>query len=182
MPDSRLPDRWLHDVDLMSLSAPAWQFFTVALMFCNARESDGSLRDVELRMLPIDPTPTAIDEVLATGRLERTSDGYQFVGWDKALGQTSAAALEARREANRQRQAAKRERDAKAAQARAVTSPSQPQSRRDSRMTPKERTRRGQDEEATATAGWPTRAPGSTETFPLPPYDGTTPTQRENAA
>ncbi|WAC65757.1 hypothetical protein OVA14_10550 [Agrococcus sp. SL85] len=180
MPDSRLPDRWLHDVDLMTLSPAAWQFFTVALMFCNARESDGSLRDAELRMLPIDPRPEAIAEVVATGRIQRTEGGYQFVGWDKSLGQTAAAALEARRDANRARQAAKRARDARAAESAPVTRESRAPSRRDSRMTPKERTRQGQDEEATATTGWPTATPGSGSTFPLPPYDGTDP--RKDAA
>lgn len=176
MPDSRLPDRWLHDAELMTLSPAGWQLFTIALMFCNARESDGLLRDVELRMLPIAIEPGAIDEVIRTGRMERVPGGYQFVGWDRDLGQTAAAVIEARREANRVRQAEKRQRDKIGAPSAPVTGESRTASRRDSPVTSKERT--GQDKDAYPHAretaeGWPTAQPGRSGRFPLEPYDGT---------
>jgi hypothetical protein len=192
MPDTRLPERWLLDVALVELSPSAWQFFTTALMYCNAQGTDGFVREGAFRFLPRAPSDQDLAAVVATGRLERVEGGYQFRDWTGELGQSSAAAIEIKREQNRTRQQTYRDRHKRAvkgargtrdvteAVARDVTRDVQGEDRQG-----EDRRGEGSDMKSRASRkapAWPVAAPGSGRAFPLEPYDGTNATETRRPA
>lgn len=111
MADTRLPDRWLLDKRMRTLSDAQWRLFTTALMYCNQQETDGAFDDDDLRMLPVDAPEAGIAALVDRNLVDRVGNHYQFVEWDGDLGQTTSAELDARREKNREKQRRFRERN-----------------------------------------------------------------------
>lgn len=108
--DSRLPESWLTSPRFEDLSDAAWRIFTCALMWCNAQGTDGAipLRYAD-RLLLSGPQPDAYAELESAGLWVRTDEGFQLQGWGGELGQSTAEYVRERKEANREKVAAWRQ-------------------------------------------------------------------------
>lgn len=146
--DARLRGEWLTAPAHDSLSDKAYRVLHNALMYCAEHGTDGALADRELRFLyPGVLDQATLDELEHAGFWARVDGGYRFIDWNGALGQSTAAEVNAYRKAHRDRQ--QRYRDRKAAERAAVapTAPADP---------PDEETTAGEDPHA-LTAGNVTR-------------------------
>jgi len=104
MTDTRLPDRWLLNRDLDSLSDGAWRVYTRALMYCNQQETDGQIGDLHVRYVyPFGDATPFLAELEAIGRLERSEMGWIIPDWE-AQGQSTALQMAGYRENARKRQ------------------------------------------------------------------------------
>jgi hypothetical protein len=112
MPDTRLPDSWLNNPLFDDLSDAAWRTWTGGLMWANHRGTDGAIPLRYLRMLhPDGEQPAAANELIRASLWRETPEGYQVNDWE-GVGQSTAASIESGKAAARERQAAKRLRDA----------------------------------------------------------------------
>ncbi|TLP75511.1 hypothetical protein [Nesterenkonia sphaerica] len=96
----------------MRLTPPTFRTFVMATAWSVSNMTDGAIPTADLPLVPFS-SPEHATELVNAGLWAESEDGYQIVEYAKH--QTSAAqvehALEARREADRKRQAKKRERD-----------------------------------------------------------------------
>lgn len=111
MTDARLPDSWLLAPRMERLSDRAWRTWTNALMFCNGQGTDGLVVRTSFRFLYPEGVGTdVLDELLEAELIEITDDGgLQVLNW-VGIGQSLASTVDQRRESNRKRQQAYRER------------------------------------------------------------------------
>jgi hypothetical protein len=104
MTDTRLPDKWLLNPTLDSLSDGAWRVWTRALIWCNQQGTDGDIPSLYLRYIyPWSDPSEYLLELLNIGWLEETENGFAIPDWE-GKGQSLAAYVTARRETNRLRQ------------------------------------------------------------------------------
>lgn len=104
MTDTRLPDKWLLNPTLDSLSDGAWRVWTRALIWCNQQGTDGDIPSLYLRYIyPWSDPSEYLLELLNIGWLEETENGFAIPDWE-GKGQSLAAHVTARRETNRLRQ------------------------------------------------------------------------------
>jgi len=104
MTDTRLPDKWLLNPTLDTLSDGAWRVLTRALIWCNQQGTDGDLPSMYMRYVyPWSDPSEYVLELLNIGWLEETETGFVIPDWE-GKGQSLAAHVEAKRETNRLRQ------------------------------------------------------------------------------
>lgn len=112
MVDARLRGEWLTSLAHDRLSDPAYRVLHNALMWSAEQGTDGAIDARALRYLHPRPVEsTWLDELTAAGFWEPLADGgFQMLGWDTDLGQSTAADVNHQRERNRNKQRAYRER------------------------------------------------------------------------
>ena len=120
--DARLPERWLYNPQVLSLSDAAWRLLTFLLLWSVANRTGGVIREVDLTHIPTGsyvPSRELIAELEMTGWLGRNGDdhdetepGWLLTCYDDT--QTSAAQLaEIDRKRTNARKRKQRERDRK---------------------------------------------------------------------
>lgn len=111
MTDARLPGRWLTDPTMDALSDRAWRTFTGGLMWSNEAGTDGLIPARALRFLhPRGVDGATASELVNAGLWEQGDDSFTVPHWKKR-GQELASVVEQRREDNRLRQAAWRDKE-----------------------------------------------------------------------
>lgn len=103
MTDARLRGAWLTAPNMIGLSDRAWRVFTGALMWCAEQGTDGAVGDGHLRFFSEVTATATYDEIESAGLWRRVDGGYQFMGWDSTLGQSTAATVETYRSRARDR-------------------------------------------------------------------------------
>ena len=104
MVDTRLRGEWFGRPKFDGLSDVAWRVLTRGMMWANEQGQDGHVPARYVRTLhPETEHPEAIEELVRAGLVQKLKDGIQFVGWEKELGQSSAAYVEDRKEKARKR-------------------------------------------------------------------------------
>lgn len=111
MTDARLPGRWLTDPVMDGLSDRAWRTFTGALMWSNEAGTDGHVPARALRFLhPLGVDQATASEMVAAGLWTQGEASFTVCDWKKR-GQELSSVVEQKREDNRLRQAAWREKE-----------------------------------------------------------------------
>lgn len=91
MTDARLKGVWLNTPKFDELSDAAWRVFTGALMWSAQQGTDGLVPERYARLLhPHGDQPDAFDDIERAGLWVHVESGYQMVGWETDLGQSSA--------------------------------------------------------------------------------------------
>ena len=109
MTDARLRGEWLTAAAHDGLSDAAYRVFHNALMHSAEQGTDGAIARRELRFLyPGVLDQSTLDEIERAGFWERTTDGYQLIGWATTLGQSTAAEVAEYRQKARDRQRKRR--------------------------------------------------------------------------
>ena len=111
MVDSRLKGEWLGSPQFEDLSDTAWRVFTLALMWSNTQGTDGLIPARYFdRLHPDGRQADATDELIRAGFVVAVDGDFQIPKWDADMGQSSSAYVADRREKNRQKQQAFRDR------------------------------------------------------------------------
>lgn len=197
MTDTRLPEQWLNNPKFDELSDTAWRVFTGGLMWSNSNATDGAIPSRYLRMLhPDGEKPNAIQELVAAGLWGESNGNYQVLDW-VGLGQSTAAEVEERKEANRKRAQTYRDREAAKKASQKITSEAPRGASRDA--TPnvgQDSDRTGQEQEQLqmnvlqkeiekGIVGWSAAIPGRPSEYSDPGYcrlcGGPLPCQKEHS-
>lgn len=122
MPDARLPDRWMNNIDMLALSVDEWYIFTHGLMWSNNQLTDGHIPVAALRLLhPDGVKEECYANLVQLGLWEKVTDGYRYPSWGDDMGQTTAERFNSQREGSKLRQRRKRERAREGVESEPVT-------------------------------------------------------------
>ena len=116
MTDGRIPGKWINEPRFVEMSVDAWCIFTKAIAWSNEAGTDGLVKRRYLGLLhPQGEMPAANHEIAALGLWRPTSDGFQFIDWNKkahhgGLGQELAAVVQGQKERSKSNQQAYRDR------------------------------------------------------------------------
>lgn len=109
MTDARLRGEWLTAAAHDGLTDAAYRVLHNALMHSAEQGTDGAISTRELRFLyPGALADGILDELVHAGFWEQTLEGYQLIGWDTVLGQSTASEVEQYRRNSRERQQRRR--------------------------------------------------------------------------
>lgn len=190
---TKLSDDFVDRADLAELDfADRWHYLAMIQLCSRGGHLTGDLRMVDARRASDHPDPTAaIARLVSVGLLETSGASVRVVQIDQHIPPPS---VRQKAEADKLR---KRRQRAHQAGDHALCipdhCPSAPVTRDNRASVTRDVTRDpgtgqdgpGRDQRASArprSDGWPTAIPGQPATFPLPPYDGTGPTERESVA